>query len=141
MVSFPRSSSRTAHGAVRHLSDAQLHTHSHSHWIFGEPSRSHSHGYFGHYTTLQREVRTCLIHVFVTGGRASRVTLVGLCTNVVLTSAKGTAGWYMNSVALLTDTGNPSSGTYALQPVALAGAHPLSPPRYTCPITADMRIL
>ena len=44
------------------------------------------------------------------GDRGSRVTLVGLGANVLLTSAKGIAGWFMNSAALLADAGHSLSG-------------------------------
>ncbi|KAI0661091.1 cation efflux family-domain-containing protein [Cubamyces menziesii] len=40
------------------------------------------------------------------GDRGSRITLIGLASNVVLTGAKGAAGWYMNSAALLADAGH-----------------------------------
>src|SRR6266566_2746284 len=48
------------------------------------------------------------------GDRGSRVTLVGLGANVLLTSAKGAAGWYVNSAALLADAGHSLSGKHAL---------------------------
>ena len=47
------------------------------------------------------------------GDRGSRVTLVGLGANVLLTSVKGVAGWYMNSAALL-GSGHSLSGEHAL---------------------------
>ena len=53
------------------------------------------------------------------GDRGSRVTLVGLGANVLLTGAKGAAGWYMNSAALLADAGHSLSGKHVLQPVSL----------------------
>jgi Co/Zn/Cd efflux system component len=53
------------------------------------------------------------------GDRGSRVTLVGLAVNVLLTSAKCAAGWYMNSAALLVGAGHSLSGKHALQPAAL----------------------
>ena len=49
------------------------------------------------------------------GDRGSRVTLVGLGANIILTSAKGAAGWYMNSAALLADAGHSLSGKYVPQ--------------------------
>jgi hypothetical protein len=39
--------------------------------------------------------------------------------HVLLTSAKGAAGWYMNSAALLADAGHSLSGKHAFQPAAL----------------------
>jgi divalent metal cation (Fe/Co/Zn/Cd) transporter len=50
--------------------------------------------------------------LFCEGDRGSRVTLIGLGANIVLTSAKGAAGWFMNSAALLADAGHSLSGTY-----------------------------
>ena len=55
------------------------------------------------------------------GDRGSRVTLVGLVANIFLTSAKGAAGWYMNSAALLADAGHSLSGKHAL-PTSCASA-------------------
>ena len=44
------------------------------------------------------------------GDRGSRITLVGLFSNVGLTIAKGAAGWYMHSASLLADAGHSVSG-------------------------------
>ncbi|KAI0063593.1 cation efflux protein [Artomyces pyxidatus] len=74
------------------------HHHSHSHGIFGH---THAHGEDGHdhggqlLETLQKS-----------SDRGSRITLIGLGSNVLLTSAKGAAGVYMNSAALLADAGH-----------------------------------
>jgi hypothetical protein len=46
--------------------------------------------------------------------QGSRVTLVGLSANVLLMSAKGAAGWYMNSAPFLVDAGHSLSCKYAL---------------------------
>jgi Co/Zn/Cd efflux system component len=48
------------------------------------------------------------------GDRGSAVTLVGLSANALLTGAKGAAGWYMNSAALLADAGHSLKGKHAL---------------------------
>lgn len=45
------------------------------------------------------------------GDPGSRITLIGLGSNIVLTGAKGAAGWYMNSASLLADAGHSLSGT------------------------------
>ncbi|KAI0256128.1 cation efflux protein [Lactifluus subvellereus] len=77
---------------------ALTNSHSHSHGIFGGHSHSHEHDHAhggGLIETLQSG-----------GDRGSRVTLVGLGANVLLTSAKGAAGWFMNSAALLADAGH-----------------------------------
>ncbi|KAG6378175.1 cation efflux protein [Boletus reticuloceps] len=44
------------------------------------------------------------------GDRGSRITLLGLFVNVVLTCTKGIAGWYMHSASLLADAGHSLSG-------------------------------
>ncbi|KAI9509499.1 cation efflux family-domain-containing protein [Russula earlei] len=76
------------HSHIRGIFGGQSHSHSHSH--------PHSHGHGGELIeTLQSA-----------GDRGSRITLVGLGVNVVLTSAKGAAGWLMNSAALLADAGH-----------------------------------
>ncbi|KAG1815913.1 cation efflux protein [Suillus subaureus] len=43
------------------------------------------------------------------GDRGSRITLIGLFSNVALTGAKGFAGWYMHSASLLADAGHSMS--------------------------------
>ncbi|TFK54275.1 cation efflux protein [Heliocybe sulcata] len=40
------------------------------------------------------------------GDRGSQITLVGLFSNVGLTATKGTAGWFLNSAALLAEAGH-----------------------------------
>ena len=42
------------------------------------------------------------------------MTLIGLGANILLTSAKGAAGWSMNSAALLADAGHSLSGKHNL---------------------------
>lgn len=49
---------------------------------------------------------------FREGDRGSRITLIGLGANIILTSAKGAAGVLMNSAALLADAGHSLSGEY-----------------------------
>ncbi|KAI0305573.1 cation efflux family-domain-containing protein [Multifurca ochricompacta] len=73
-------------------------SHSHSHGIFGGHSHSHKGGY-AHGGGLVETLESG-------GDRGSRVTLIGLFANVLLTSAKGAAGWFMNSAALLADAGH-----------------------------------
>ena len=51
-----------------------------------------------------------LIVITLLGDRGSRITLIGLFSNVILTSAKGFAGWYMHSASLLADAGHSLSG-------------------------------
>ncbi|GJJ06574.1 hypothetical protein Clacol_000767 [Clathrus columnatus] len=40
------------------------------------------------------------------GDRGSRITLIGLFANIALTAAKGTAGWFFHSAALLAEAGH-----------------------------------
>jgi len=85
-------------GEREHHDQPHTQSHSHSHGIFG----GHGHGHDGH-----DHHGGGLIETLQSGGdRGSRVTLVGLGANVLLTSAKGAAGWYMNSAALLADAGH-----------------------------------
>lgn len=90
------------HPASEHRSNhAQPTSHSHSHGILGGHSHSHEHGDHGH------AHGGGLVETLESGGdRGSRVTLIGLGANILLTSAKGAAGWFMNSAALLADAGH-----------------------------------
>ncbi|KAG5719817.1 hypothetical protein E4T56_gene7213 [Termitomyces sp. T112] len=79
------------------------HDHSHSHSLFGHShvngeEHSHSHGTEQIIAVLEGQ-----------GDRGSRITLVGLVTNVGLTAAKGVAGWYLHSASLLADAGHSMS--------------------------------
>ncbi|KAF8806412.1 mitochondrial iron ion transporter [Phlegmacium glaucopus] len=77
----------------------ELHTPSHS--ILGH---SHIHGEDEH--THGHDPEQILAALKGSGDRGSRITLIGLFSNVVLTSAKGFAGWYMHSASLLADAGH-----------------------------------
>lgn len=55
-----------------------------------------------------------LTTVAVVDDKGSRVTLIGLFSNIVLTTAKGLAGWYMHSASLLADAGHSMSGSYSM---------------------------
>ncbi|THH32293.1 hypothetical protein EUX98_g1898 [Antrodiella citrinella] len=79
------------------------HSHSHSHSIFSL-SHSHSHGEDGPSHTPDAEVIVKTLKG--QGDRGSRITVIGLLSNVGLTAAKGAAGWSMNSAALLADAGH-----------------------------------
>ncbi|PSR73905.1 hypothetical protein PHLCEN_2v10263 [Hermanssonia centrifuga] len=77
------------------------HSHSHSHSIFGSLSHSHSHTEESHADADK------VVEALKGGGdRGSRITLIGLASNVGLTISKGAAGWYMNSASLLADAGH-----------------------------------
>ncbi|KAI0666531.1 cation efflux family-domain-containing protein [Trametes maxima] len=85
-----------------HPSTSHSHSHSHSHGIFDTLVHTHDHGEDGHGKDAEQIVQALKGQ----GDRGSRITLVGLASNVVLTGAKGAAGWYMNSAALLADAGH-----------------------------------
>ena len=55
------------------------------------------------------------------GDAGSRITLLGMLTNVGLTASKGVAGWVFNSAALLAEAGHSASGEhrYLLSPIFL----------------------
>ncbi|KAI0689965.1 cation efflux family-domain-containing protein [Cytidiella melzeri] len=77
------------------------HSHSHSHSVLGSFGHAHTHGEGG--TGDADKVVAALSGA---GDRGSRITLVGLASNVGLTVSKGAAGWYMNSASLLADAGH-----------------------------------
>lgn len=83
-------------------SAADSHSHSHSHSLFG----GHSHSHDGPNTLVE------VLGKSGTSDRGSRITILGLVVNVGLTGAKGAAGWYMNSAALLAEAGHSASGMY-----------------------------
>lgn len=75
------------------------HEHAHSHSLF---SPSHSHGDEGHHDEAERIMAAWA----GAADRGSRITIVGLFSNVGLTLAKGLAGWFMHSASLLADAGH-----------------------------------
>jgi len=84
-----------------HHHDEHSHSHSHSNGVFGALSHTHSQE-DGHGHDADQ-----IVEVLKGGGdRGSRITVIGLVSNVGLTAAKGAAGWYMNSAALLADAGH-----------------------------------
>ncbi|KIL66275.1 hypothetical protein M378DRAFT_186084 [Amanita muscaria Koide BX008] len=80
-----------------HQDDHRSNVNHHSHGPFGhshshENGHSHSHG--------GQELIAALSG---SGDRGSQITLVGLYSNILLTSAKGLAGWQLHSASLLAD--------------------------------------
>lgn len=73
----------------------------HSHSIF----QSHSHDEHDHGHDAGQIVQA----LQTAGDRGSRITLIGLFSNVALTGAKGFVGWYMHSASLLADAGHSMS--------------------------------
>ncbi|KAK7675962.1 hypothetical protein QCA50_021075 [Cerrena zonata] len=93
-------------------SNGHQHSHDHDHQHEHEEHKGHSHSIFsfghshapgeGHGDSAEK-----VVEVLKGGGdRGSRITVIGLVSNVGLTAAKGAAGWYMNSAALLADAGH-----------------------------------
>ena len=94
--------------------------HSHSHSIFG-----HSHSHEAGHTHDAEQIIAALegsgmsrpsslqfpYSPWTSGDRGSYITLVGLFSNIALTTAKGFAGWYMHSASLLADAGHSLSGS------------------------------
>ena len=93
--------------------------HSHSHSIFG-----HSHSHEAGHTHDAEQIIAALegsgmsplsslqlpYLPWTSGDRGSYITLVGLFSNIALTTAKGFAGWYLHSASLLADAGHSLSG-------------------------------
>ncbi|KZT04587.1 uncharacterized protein LAESUDRAFT_727753 [Laetiporus sulphureus 93-53] len=82
------------------------HTHSHSHSIFGAMTHTHGPGEEGAGHDAEQIVEALKKG---TGDRGSRITIIGLFSNIGLTASKGLAGWYMNSASLLADAGHSAS--------------------------------
>ncbi|KAG1867342.1 cation efflux family-domain-containing protein [Suillus subluteus] len=95
----PRNEEITQNVVNRHK-DLDAHG-KHSHSIF----HSHSHDEHGNGHDAGQIVQA----LQTAGDRGSRITLIGLFSNVALTGAKGFAGWYMHSASLLADAGHSMS--------------------------------
>jgi hypothetical protein len=82
------------------------HTHSHSH--DGHDHSGHSHSLFSTHTHDHSEGAAELISALSSGrlDRGTKITLLGLASNVALTGAKGAAGIWMNSASLLAEAGH-----------------------------------
>lgn len=89
-------------------SETSGHSHSHSHSHSHEDGHSHSHGIFSAHHHDHSEGAEQLITALSSGklDRGTRVTLLGLGSNVVLTAGKGLAGLWMNSASLLAEAGH-----------------------------------
>ncbi|TBU30178.1 cation efflux protein [Dichomitus squalens] len=82
-------------------SHAHSHTYSHSHGFFRSLVHRHDQGEDGHAKDLEQ-----IVQALKGEGTSSPRSHFSLTSNVVLTGAKGAAGWYMNSAALLADAGH-----------------------------------
>lgn len=93
-----RRSKSTKSSSDTHKEGTPSHPHSHNHSIFH--THSHNDNDHGH------DTEGLLQALQGAGDRGSRITLIGLYSNVVLTGAKGIAAWHMNSASLLADAGH-----------------------------------
>lgn len=107
-----------------HSHDKHSHSHSHSHGLF------HSHAGHSHGSPEEAESLVAAL----TGkkrDRGSRITLIGLASNVGLTGMKAAAGIWMNSASLLAEAGHSLSDMLGVSRLAQphlfttkdAGAH------------------
>ncbi|KAK4050258.1 mitochondrial metal transporter [Microbotryomycetes sp. JL201] len=100
------------HGERRSLSPASrqslFHSHSHSHGGSGSHSHSHSHSH-------SQDDAAQLMAAFSAKGSdpGSRITIIGLLSNVGLTVTKGVAGFVLGSAALLADAAHSGSDLLA----------------------------
>lgn len=76
-------------------------------------AHSHSHGHHGHDHGSAEEADALLAALKGKGDRGSNITLAGLVSNVGLCGAKGVAGVYLNSAALLADAAHSLSDMFA----------------------------
>ncbi|KAI0720890.1 cation efflux family-domain-containing protein [Fomitopsis betulina] len=86
-----------------HTSHPHSHSHTHSTSFLGGLTHTHGPGEGGHGSDAEQIVEALQKG---TADRGSRITLIGLFSNIGLTASKGLAGWYMNSASLLADAGH-----------------------------------
>ena len=82
------------------------HSHSHHHHHGHGHGHDHSHG-------SAEEADALLAALRGKGDRGSRITLIGLASNIGLCGAKGVAGVYLNSAALLADAAHSLSDMFS----------------------------
>lgn len=86
--------------------DGDVHDHEHEHGEH-DHEHTHSHGLFsGHSHEDHTQEAEQLITALQRGDRGSRITIIGLLSNVGLTAVKGVAGWAMHSASLMADAGH-----------------------------------
>ncbi|KAG8950719.1 hypothetical protein FRC03_012755 [Tulasnella sp. 419] len=105
------SSSKPVNSGHSHDHDHD-HSHSHSH---GGLFHSHSHDAGHSHAGDAQATAEALTKVFKGEGldKGTKVTLLGLFSNVGLTAVKGAAGWYFHSAALLAEAGHSLSDLLA----------------------------
>lgn len=79
------------------------HDHAHDHSHDGHSHEGHSHGLFHSHHDHDN---AALVSALSKNDRGSRITLLGLGSNVLLTALKGVAGYAMNSASLIAEAGH-----------------------------------
>lgn len=87
---------------------AHSHSHDHSHGHGHGHDHDHSHGLFHSHPHSHSEGAEQLVEAFKSGNfdKGTKITLLGLASNVALTASKGLAGLWMNSASLLAEAGH-----------------------------------
>ncbi|ORY35865.1 cation efflux family-domain-containing protein [Naematelia encephala] len=101
----PTSSSSSTHSHTHsHSSTTKDHVHNHDH----DHDHDHAHGIFHTHAHDHSEGAEQIIKALSSGrlDRGTKITLMGLGTNVGLTITKGLAGLWMNSASLLAEAGH-----------------------------------
>ncbi|KAI4528562.1 cation efflux protein [Schizophyllum commune Tattone D] len=90
---------RRPHSTREKGEDAHTHEHEHAHeHEHGEHGHDHKHGLFtAHSHEDHAQEAEQLITALQRGDRGSRITIIGLLSNIGLTAVKGVAGWAMHS--------------------------------------------
>lgn len=90
-------------------SSEHAHDHSHDHPPHDEGhahthAHTHTHGLF--HSHAHEHDNAALVSALTKNDRGSRITLLGLASNVLLTALKGVAGYAMNSASLIAEAGH-----------------------------------
>ncbi|KAK4518709.1 uncharacterized protein ATC70_008931 [Mucor velutinosus] len=72
-------------------------------WLIGSVRQHGTHGHHHHDADLMASLKS-------SSKKGTRITIIGLASNVGLTIAKGAAGWVMNSASLLAEALHSFSG-------------------------------
>lgn len=83
-------------------SSKQVHEHAHDH----DHDHSHAHSLFHSHAHDHSASAGELVSALSRNDRGSRITLLGLASNVLLTALKGVAGYAMNSASLIAEAGH-----------------------------------
>ena len=88
------------------LSASGKHTHEHEHEHDHHHDHSHAHSLFHSHAHDHSASAGELVSALSRNDRGSRITLLGLASNVLLTALKGVAGYVMNSASLIAEAGH-----------------------------------